>query len=69
MTFSVFSPNFAAAWMNLGITQATLKQYEVAETSYKTALMKRHNYPDCYYNLGNMVRFSWFARFFFAFVG
>jgi protein O-mannosyl-transferase len=48
-------PNFAAAWMNLGIVQAGLGKYEDAEFSYKTALSHRPKYPDCYYNLGNLV--------------
>ena len=47
--------NFAAAWMNLGIVYAELKRHDEAEESYKTALLHRPKYPDCYYNLGNLV--------------
>jgi tetratricopeptide (TPR) repeat protein len=50
-------PGFAAAWMNLGIVEAELKKYSQAEDSYKTAIQHRHNYPDCYYNLGNLVNY------------
>ncbi|XP_025079348.1 transmembrane and TPR repeat-containing protein 4-like isoform X2 [Pomacea canaliculata] len=45
---------FAAAWMNLGIVQAQLRKFDLAETSYQTALQHRRKYPDCYYNLGNL---------------
>lgn len=48
-------PDFAAAWMNLGIVLAGLKHHNEAETSYFTALAYRKKYPDCYYNLGNLV--------------
>lgn len=41
--------------MNLGIVQAAQQQYSTAEQSYKTALSYRHQYPDCLYNLGNLV--------------
>ena len=47
---------FAAAWMNLGIVQASLGKIDSAEQSYRNALLHRRKYPDCYYNLGNMVR-------------
>lgn len=47
--------DFAAAWMNLGIVQALLKKHQEARTSYLTALTHRRRYPDCYYNLGNLV--------------
>jgi len=53
-------PSFAAAWMNLGIVQAGLKKYEDAEESYMTALTHRQKYPDCYYNLGNLVNLKFF---------
>ena len=49
-------PDFAAAWMNLGIVQALLKKYSEARASYLKALTHRRRYPDCYYNLGNLVR-------------
>ena len=48
-------PDFAAAWMNLGIVEALLDKYEQAEASYLTALTHRKYYPDAYYNLGNLV--------------
>lgn len=48
-------PDFAAAWMNLGIVQALLKKHEEARKSYLSALTHRRRYPDCYYNLGNLV--------------
>lgn len=49
-------PDFAAAWMNLGIVQNSLKKFEEAETSYWNAIKFRKKYPDCYYNLGRLVR-------------
>lgn len=48
-------PDFAAAWMNLGIVQNSLRRYEEAEKSYWTAIRHRKKYPDCYYNLGRLV--------------
>jgi tetratricopeptide (TPR) repeat protein len=48
-------PEFAAAWMNLGIVYAELGRRDEAEASYLTALQHRPKYPDCYYNLGNLV--------------
>lgn len=48
-------PDFAAAWMNLGIVQNSLKRFEAAEQSYRTAIKHRRKYPDCYYNLGRLV--------------
>lgn len=48
-------PDFAAAWMNLGIVQNSLKRFEAAERSYRTAIKHRRKYPDCYYNLGRLV--------------
>jgi len=48
-------PDFAAAWMNLGIVLAGLKRHSEAEASYFIALTYRKKYPDCYYNLGNLV--------------
>ena len=58
-------PSFAAAWMNLGIVQASMKKYNEALISYTNAIRHRHNYPDCFYNLGNLVinKFS-FLKFF-----
>lgn len=50
-------PDFAAAWMNLGIVQTALKKHSSAKRSYLTALTHRKRYPDCYYNLGNLA--SW----------
>ncbi|CAH1782005.1 unnamed protein product [Owenia fusiformis] len=47
-------PEFAAAWMNLGIVQAALKKNASSEVSYLNALKHRRRYPDCYYNLGNL---------------
>lgn len=41
--------------MNLGIVLASTKQYEESESAYKNALKYRKNYPDCYYNMGNLV--------------
>jgi len=41
--------------MNLAIVQAAQLQYDSAELSYKTALRYRRRYPDCLYNLGNLV--------------
>lgn len=52
---SCYRPNFAAAWMNLGIILTNLNESEEAEHCYKTAIMYRNKYPDCYYNLGNLV--------------
>lgn len=46
---------FPAAWMNLGIVLGSTRRYEEALTAYKTALYYKRNYPDCYYNLGNLV--------------
>ena len=48
-------PSFAAAWMNLGIVLTSLKRFEEAESSFKAALQHKPSYPDCYFNLGNMV--------------
>lgn len=48
-------PDFAAAWMNLGIVQNSLRRFEDAEQSYWTAIKHRKKYPDCYYNLGRLV--------------
>jgi len=41
--------------MNLAIVQAAQEKYSTAELSYQTALRYRRRYPDCLYNLGNMV--------------
>ncbi|KAG1656182.1 Transmembrane and TPR repeat-containing protein 4 [Nymphon striatum] len=48
-------PDFAAAWMNLGIVQASLRKHNDAEKSYLIALSHRKRYPDCLYNLGNLI--------------
>ena len=58
LTVDVCRPEFAAAWMNLGIVQAALKQLSDAERSYRTALRHRRRYADCY----NMYS-SYFNRF------
>lgn len=50
-----FRNDFAAAWMNLGIVLANTGRYEESYSAYKTALRYRKKYPDCYYNLGNLV--------------
>lgn len=47
--------DFPAAWMNLGIVLASVKRYNESEQAYTTALQYRSKYPDCYYNLGNLV--------------
>lgn len=52
-----YRPDFAAAWMNLGIVLATMKRYDEALECYNYALAYRKNYPDCYYNLGNLVSY------------
>lgn len=50
--------DFAAAWMNLGIVQNSLREFDKAEQSYWNAIRFRKKYPDCYYNLGRLVRDS-----------
>jgi hypothetical protein len=45
---------------NLGIVQASLHKNSSAERSYYTALKHRKKYPDCYYNLGNLVWWLFF---------
>lgn len=35
-----------------------LKKHQLAHTSYLTALNHRRKYPDCHYNLGNLVTSS-----------
>lgn len=50
-----FRKDFPAAWMNLGIVLASTKRLEESQNAYKTALQYRKNYPDCFYNLGNLV--------------
>lgn len=42
--------------MNLGIVQNSLQEFEKAEQSYWNAIRFRKKYPDCYYNLGRLVR-------------
>ncbi|XP_016402445.1 transmembrane and TPR repeat-containing protein 4-like, partial [Sinocyclocheilus rhinocerous] len=51
-------PDFAAAWMNLGIVQNSLKKLDEAEQSYRNAIRFRKKYPDCYYNLGRLGGFG-----------
>lgn len=41
--------------MNLGIVLTNLNQLEEAEYCYLKAISYRSRYPDCYYNLGNLV--------------
>lgn len=53
--FDWIRPDFAAAWMNLGIVQNSLKKFDKAEQSYWNAIRFRKKYPDCYYNLGRLV--------------
>lgn len=53
---TVIRPDFAAALMNLAIVQAALNKSQLAENNYMKALSHRRKYPDCYYNLGNLVR-------------
>lgn len=48
------TPDFATAWMNLGIVQAARKKYKESLKSYKRALKFRKNYANCYYNMGNL---------------
>lgn len=47
--------DFPAAWMNLGILLANTNRFEESEQAYKTAISYRRKYPDCFYNLGNLV--------------
>ncbi len=47
-------PDFAAAWMNLGIVLSG-KNQSSAMTCYENALKYRKLYPDCEYNLGNLL--------------
>lgn len=54
--FHLRRSDFAAAWMNLGIVQNSLQKFEEAEQSYWNAIRFRKKYPDCYYNLGRLVR-------------
>lgn len=54
--FNLCRSDFAAAWMNLGIVQNSLQKFEEAEQSYWNAIRFRKKYPDCYYNLGRLVR-------------
>lgn len=41
--------------MNLGIVLANTNRYDEALECYNYALTYRKKYPDCYYNLGNLV--------------
>ena len=47
--------------MNLGIVQNSLKRFQAAEQSYRTAIKHRRKYPDCYYNLGRLVSLRYSA--------
>ena len=46
--------DFAAAWMNLGIVLSRKNTTEAMDCYFK-ALKHRKRYPDCEYNLGNLV--------------
>ncbi|KAI6660292.1 Transmembrane and TPR repeat-containing protein [Oopsacas minuta] len=48
------APKFAAAWMNRGTVETDLKLFSQSEQSILTAIKHRNNYPDAYYNLGNL---------------
>lgn len=48
------NPDFATAWMNLGIVLAAKKDFIQAKESYRNALKHRENYANCYYNMGNL---------------
>ena len=43
-----------AAYMNLGIVEAALKDHRSAEASYAKAISLRRTYPDAHYNLGTL---------------
>ena len=49
-------PDFSSAWMNLGIVYSSMGLFNESETCYLEALKHRKRYPDCFYNLGNLVR-------------
>lgn len=51
-------PDFATAWMNLGIVYSSMGSFNDSEICYLEALKFRKKYPDCYYNLGNLVEYS-----------
>lgn len=51
----IYSGEFPAAWLNLGILQMEKEEYTNALESFKTALKYRKRFPNCYYNLGNLV--------------
>lgn len=46
--------------MNLGIILAHTGRYNESENAYKTAFRYRRHYPDCYYNLGNLVNIYYY---------
>ena len=48
------NPEFPAAWMNLGIVQASLGHFQDSAESYRKALRLRPKYADCHFNLGNL---------------
>lgn len=48
-------PDFSTAWMNLGIVYSSMGSLNESEYCYLEALKYRKKYPDCYYNLGNLV--------------
>lgn len=48
--------------MNYGIVLSALKRYEESERSYLTALSQKPKYPDCYYNLGVLVKRTSFFK-------
>lgn len=49
-------PDFSSAWMNLGIVYSSMGLFNESEACYLEALKYRKRYPDCFYNLGNLVR-------------
>lgn len=63
-----FREDFPAAWMNLGVVLANLKQLSESESAYKKALMYRKNYADCHYNLGNLVNY-YFMMYLYYIIG
>ncbi|CAG0879112.1 unnamed protein product [Cyprideis torosa] len=45
----------APAWMNLGAVLAEMGDNQGAERAYTMAINLRPNYPDCFYNLANLL--------------
>lgn len=64
------SPQFATAWMNLGITMMNAGKYNVCSlvyrketvlfqesvVAYEESLRLRPNSADCYFNMGNLYQ-------------